>query len=145
MSELLKLKAKDAEDIQVISAVLQDAIAPVVDMDYRAEDKNFIMVVQRLCRDGEAGAGMERICCALNMRGVESVQTHGFDHDDTDGMLDLLALLPDDDGLQLIFASDARIRLHLKDWSLIIEDFGERWPAHCSPCHDDIVPSPLMG
>ena len=132
MSSLLKLKAKDAEDVQVISAVLQDAIAPVVDMDYRAADKNFIMVVQRLCRD----QGHERICCALNVRGVEHVQTHGFDANDTERMLDLLALLPEGDELQLIFASDARIRLKLNDWNLLIEDFGERWPAQCNPCHD---------
>ncbi len=134
MSDLLKLMAKDAEDIQVISAVLQDAIAPVVDMDYRAADKNFIMVVQRLSREGEEGK--QRICCAFNIRGVESVQTHNFNPADGDQMLDLLAVMPEGDDLQLIFASDARIRLRLKDWSLIIEDFGEAWPAQCNPCHD---------
>jgi Protein of unknown function (DUF2948) len=133
MTDLLKLKAKDAEDVQVVSAVLQDAIAPVVDMDYRAADKNFIMVVQRLCREDPA---KERICCALNLRGVESVQTHGFHPAETERMLDLLAIMPEGDVLQLIFASDARIRFRLKDWSLMIEDFGARWPAHCEPCHE---------
>ena len=136
MTELLKLKAKDADDIQVISAVLQDSIAPVVDMDYRAEAKNFIMVVQRLCRETGTDTTKERICCALNIRGVENVQTHGFNPASTDQMLDLLALLPEGNDLHLVFASDARIRLQLKDWSLIIEDFGEPWPAQCRPCHD---------
>lgn len=138
MTNLLKLKAKDAEDIQVISAVLQDAIVPVVDMTYRAPDKNFIMVVQRLCREGGADhPSMERICCAFNMRGVESVQTQGFSPAETDRMLDLLAVLPEGDELHLIFASDARIRLKIKDWNLVIEDFGERWPAQCEPCHEE--------
>jgi hypothetical protein len=137
MIELLKLKAKDAEDLQVVSAVLQDAIAPVVDMGYLAEEKNFIMVVQRLCREEAEGGGKERVCCAFNLRGVEKVEIHGFHTADTERMLDLLALLPEGDELHLIFASDARIRLHLKDWSLIVEDFGERWPAHCNPCHEE--------
>jgi Protein of unknown function (DUF2948) len=126
MSELLKLKAKDAEDIQVISAVLQDSIAPVVDMHYLAEDKNFVMVVQRLCREDYIGGKKERVCCALNLRNVESVQTLGFNPSETDRMLDLLAVMPDGDTLDLIFASDARIRLQLKGWNIMIEDFGER-------------------
>lgn len=136
MSSLLRLKAKDAEDIQVVSAVLQDAIAPVVDMTYNEASKNFIIVVQRLCRETNADGCKERICCALNVRGVEKVQTHGFNPANTNTMLDLLTLIPEDDELQLIFASDARIKLKLKDWNLILEDFGERWPAHCEPCHD---------
>jgi hypothetical protein len=133
MSALLKLKAKDAEDLQVISAVLQDAIVPVVDMQFNMQDNNFIMVVQRLCREDKK----ERICCAFNVRGVENVQTHGFSPSETELMLELLAVLPEGDELQLIFAEDARIRLRLKDWNLIIEDFGERWPAQCEPCHED--------
>lgn len=133
MTNLLKLKAEDVDDIRVISAVLQDAIAPVVDMDFRAGDRNFIMVVQRLCRDGGA---KERICCALNFRGVENVQTHGFAPADNDRMLDLLALLPEGDELHLVFASGAEIRLKVKDWNLLVEDFGTPWPAQCDPCHE---------
>lgn len=131
----LKLQARDNEDIQVVSAVLQDSIAPVVDMHYLAPEKNFVMVVQRLRRENEEKK--ERVCCALNLRGVESVQTQGFNPADTDVMLDLLALMPEGDALDLVFASDARVRLHLKDWNMIIEDFGEPWPAQCSPCHDE--------
>jgi hypothetical protein len=138
MSGLLKLKARDAEDVQVISAVLQDAIAPVVDMAYRAEDKNFVMVVQRLCREAGDEAGKERICCALNVRGVENVQTHGFNPAETGRILDLLALMPEGDELQLVFASDACVRLRLKDWNMMIEDFGARWPAQCEPRHEGV-------
>lgn len=134
MNAPLKLRAKDMDDLQVVSAVLQDAIAPVVDMHFLAGDHNFVMVVQRLCRD--EGTGKERVCCAFNMHGVERVQTHGFNPGDTDRMLELLAIMPEGGALDLIFASDARIRLHLRDWSLIVEDFGERWPAQCNPCHE---------
>ena len=141
MTELLKLQAEDTEDIQVVSAVLQDAIAPVVDMHYLADNKNFVMVVQRLCRDATGGGKNERVCCALNLRGVESVQTQGFDPANTDIMLDLLALMPEGDVLDLVFASDARIRLHLQNWHMIVEDFGERWPAQCNPCHDGAEPA----
>ncbi|MDP9126908.1 MAG: DUF2948 family protein [Pseudomonadota bacterium] len=142
--KLLKLKAKATEDVQVISAVLQDAIAPVCDMLYRPEDRNFIMVVHRLRHESAGEICPERICCAVNLRGVEAVQTYGIDLTKRSDMLDLLAIMPDADGLQFIFAGGAKLRLQLdketgsrQAWSMIVEDFGGAWPASCTPCHEE--------
>ncbi|MBV8061027.1 MAG: DUF2948 family protein [Alphaproteobacteria bacterium] len=135
MSALLKLKAKDAEDLQVISAVLQDAIAPVCDMVYRDTDRNFVLVVQRLCREQQGE--LNRICCAVNLDNITLTQLKGFEQQDKARMLDLLAILPDEEGVQFVFAGGARLRFTGADWALHIEDFGETWPAACSPCHDD--------
>jgi hypothetical protein len=136
--EMLKLRAKDAEDIQVISAVLQDAILPVCDITFEPEDKTFIAVAQRLRREPEEAEIPERICCALTIKGVKSVQTHGVDQRDPEGMLDLLAIILEPAHiLNFIFAGDARIRLELETLSGAIEDFGEPWPAFCHPCHDN--------
>ena len=132
---LLKLRAKDPADLQIVSAVVQDAIAPLCDMTYRAEVQNFIAIVQRLRREPPS-EGLERICCALNVQGVVGVQTHGLDLAQKDRLLDLLAVLPEPDSLQLIFADDARIKLTLSNWTLNLEDFGEPWPATCHPCHE---------
>jgi hypothetical protein len=138
---LLKLKAKDAEDVQVISAVLQDAIAPVIDMTYRPEDRNFIMVVHRLRRESGDKSGPERICCAINLRGAESVQTQGVDLEKRGQILDLLAIMQEGHNLRFVFAGEAQIKVQLAaapqdNWSVLIEDFGDPWPASCSPCHD---------
>lgn len=142
---LLKLKAKDAEDVQVISAVLQDAIAPVLDMVYKPEDKNFIMVVHRLRHEAAGTSGLERICCAINLRGAESVQTQGIDLTRRSQMLDLLAVMQEGNALHFIFAGEAQLRIQLamgaeqsgqNNWSMFIEDFGDPWPASCNPCHD---------
>ncbi len=92
-AKLLKLKAQDAEDVQIISAVLQDAIAPVCDMIWQPEQKNFIMVVQRLLLNPEDQVDLERICCAVNVRGVESAQIQGLDLNDRSRMLDLLMMM----------------------------------------------------
>jgi len=134
--KVIKLKAKDADDVLVISAVLQDAIAPVSDMTFDTDAKNFIMVVQRLCRPTKDGAGLARICCAVNVRGVDHTQLHGIDLTQQGRILDLLAVMPDGRSVTFIFAGDAKIRLRLGDWSMIVEDFGEAWPAQCNPCHD---------
>ena len=136
---MLKLKAQDSEDLQVISAVLQDSIVPVCDIAWRPEDKNFDMVVQRLKREASSSAELERICCAVNIRGVEGVQTHGIDLKAQERMLDLLAIMPEGKNLVFIFAGEAKIRLQFGDLAMIVEDFGEAWPAACEPCHDSLL------
>ncbi len=140
-AEMLKLRAKDAEDIEVISAVLQDSIVPVCDMAFQQETKSFIVVAQRLRREGPGDEATERICCALTINGVVSVQTHGIDLHHHERMLDLLAIMPDSTqkSLSLIFAGDARIRLALESWGAVVEDFGASWPALCHPHHEDLL------
>jgi len=134
---MLKLRAKDAEDIQVISAVFQDSIVPTCDMVFQREEKTFIVVAQRLRRENENKDDFERICCALMLKGVMGVQTHGIDATDPVPMLDLLAIILEPETvLTFVFAGDIRIRLELEGWSGLAEDFGEPWPALCHPCHD---------
>ena len=134
---MLKLQAKDAEDVQVISAVLQDAIVPLVDIAWTPAEKHFVMVTQRLCRETEDHK-LHRICCAVNMRGVESVQTQGIDLNDRTRMLDLLMMTMEGNALHFVFAGGAQIKVKLGAWAMIIEDFGEAWPAGCEPCHDNL-------
>lgn len=46
-SSRMKLRARDAEDLQVISAVLQDAILPVKEMAYLPKQKRFVLLFNR--------------------------------------------------------------------------------------------------
>lgn len=138
----LKLRAEDAADIEVLAAVLQDAIAPVCDMSFRPAEKSFVMVVHRFCWDcvqaepsSEANGCYQRICCALDVQGVESVQFVGFDPGDPALMLDLLTIMLQDGYLHMVFAGGAGLRLKLDGWKARIEDFGESWPTTHLPCH----------
>ncbi len=137
--EKLKLRARDSEDIQVISAVLQDSVVPLCDMVFQKESNRFVAVAQRLRREAGEEGSSERICCALTINGVKSIQTHGIDRNDAARMLDLLAILLQPSGQQLtfVFAGDTAIRLDLESWSALVEDFGETWPAVCHPCHEN--------
>ncbi len=147
---LLKLLAQDEQDVQVIAAVLQDAIAPVSEMAFRAEDKNFVMIVHRFRWDcvpsspdgfvapkSEEGCDcvFERIACALDVEGVESVQYQGFNQESPGTMLELLTIEVDGDFLQMIFAGGAKMRLKLANWRLKVVDFGESWPTTHRPRH----------
>lgn len=135
---LLKLRARDAEDVQVVSAVLQDALVPVCDMTYRREDQTFVLVAQRLRRESKT-VPPERICSAVTFRKVAAVKTHGLDAEDPQGILDLLALMPEEGAagigtLTLIFAGDVRVRI-LSEGDVLVEDFGEAWPVAATPNH----------
>ncbi|MFA6280684.1 MAG: DUF2948 family protein [Bdellovibrionales bacterium] len=147
--EPLKLMARDAEDIQVMAAVLQDAIAPTCDMVYHPVEKNFVMVVQRFKWDGvqdgapiiplpaneEEACSFERINCALDIDGVEAVQFTGINPNDPAAMLDLLTISYEAPYLQFLFAGEGRMRLKLADWGLKLRDFGESWPTTHCPRH----------
>ncbi|MDD3288726.1 MAG: DUF2948 family protein [Alphaproteobacteria bacterium] len=133
----LKLLAKDGEDIEVISAVLQDAIVPLEDMTYEVADKNFIMVVHRFCWcDGERPKeSFERVCCAVSISGVRTVQVQGIDLSNRSEMLELLAVFLENNSMQFVFSGESRIKLELEDWTMKLEDFGEPWPTTHQPCH----------
>lgn len=142
--KILKLRAEDAEDIKVIAAVMQDAIAPLTEMLYRPEEKNFILVVHRFrwdeCIDVTTSQPKrdcyERIACALDIIGVEGVQKVGIDQTNTALMLDLLTVEMADGALEIIFAGNARLRLKVAaGWQIRLKDFGDPWPTQLQPCH----------
>ncbi len=134
----LKLKAKDAEDLQVISALLQDSIVPVCDMAWQPEEKTFLMALQRLYPEPQGDRlPHERRCCAVRVRGVEAAQTHRIDLSAPDTILELLMIGIEGQTLRLIFAGEAEVRLNVADWSVWVEDFGAPWPASCTPCHEE--------
>ena len=43
----LKLRARDRGDLEVISALLQDALVPLVDVSYLPREKRFVLVANR--------------------------------------------------------------------------------------------------
>jgi hypothetical protein len=147
MSEnLLKLFATDAEDIQIIAAILQDAIAPVSEMAFRKEEKSFVMVVQRFRWDclRDCGEGtqktdkkrFERVNAAVDVEDVSSVKYAGFDPENQSLMLDLLTLKGEGKGLNFVFAGSGELYLGLGlNWRLRLEDFGEPWPTTRLPSH----------
>jgi hypothetical protein len=143
----IKLMAKDSEDLQIISAILQDAIVPVMDMKYEKAERRFVMVANRFCwekavrekkRCSETGDKpcYERINAAIRISGVDAAQMLGFDLTKRNQMLGLLAIVQQGSDLVLTFADNKGLKLSVKDWALQIEDVGESWPTPNAPHHD---------
>ena len=52
MAEGLKLRARDAGDLEMIAAILQDALVPLADMKYLPREQRFALMLNRFRWEG---------------------------------------------------------------------------------------------
>lgn len=139
----LKLLALDDEDLEVISAHVQDAVIRVADMGYARGDRRFALLMNRF--DWESGGDHrrdkgKRKRAALHFDGVQSVVTAGFDPNAHDGVLELLAIvfMPIDGPagiVELSFAGGGTVRLGVECLEARLQDLGATWAAAAKPAH----------
>jgi hypothetical protein len=154
MSERLKLRAEDAEDLRVIAACLQDALIPLSDIEYEASAKRFVLVANRFrwenCSEvadeavpdialGTNCATYERVNCAICFDNVAAVRRRGLDQRDRGRILELLTMEVEGDGksmaVNLLFSGGTAIRLEGTGIRCHIGDLGEPWPTQFRPHH----------
>ena len=137
----LKLAATDAEDIGVLSALLQDAVIPIGEMIYLGAESRFAMVANRFRWESTSdekvrGKIYERVRCGVTFDLVTGVRRRNFDRSKRGQMFDLLALEATNEYVDLVFAGGATIRLDVERILCHAEDFGEPWPTLWRPEHD---------
>jgi hypothetical protein len=130
----LKLRAEDEEDLAVISAMLQDSLIPVEDMYFLADEKRFVMVVNRFRWESEQGA-RERTLTGLCFSDVAAAKVSGFSRAEGERILEVLALRAGDGMVQFDFAGGERLRLEVGRLLCHVEDIGEPWPTQWRPSH----------
>ncbi len=145
MAERLRLRAVDRDDLSIIAACLQDALIPLSEMAYLADQHRFVAAFTRFRReclaDPASCEGMTQCQSALVFSEVEAVQHSGLDSRFGAVRLELLTLVaaPATDGrieVTLLFAGDAAIRLRVQGIAATLEDFGDPWPAPVAPAHE---------
>lgn len=138
----LRLRARDGDDLAVLSAALQDAIVPVHDMTFLRRERCFVMAVNRFCWEVPAQLVEEeeiwqRTLCGVRFQGIDSAKTLKLDLRDRSQMLDLLAITAEEGGILLSFAGDATLRLDGAGIDVLLEDRGEPWPTPQRPQHPE--------
>jgi hypothetical protein len=145
MKERLRLRAVDADDLSVIAACLQDALIPLAEIAYLAEQRRFMAAFTRFRRECLADPaccdGLTQCQSVLTFEQVEAVKHSGLDERFGGIRLELLTMLaePGEDGLTyvtMVFAGDAAIQLRVRALAATLEDFGEPWAATVTPVHD---------
>ncbi len=138
----LKLLALDTEDLEVISAHVQDAIVRVADMGYARGDRRFALLMNRFDWETDTarrGKGVRKRT-ALHFDAVQSVVTNGFDPSSAEGVLELLAItFTPIDGpagiIELSFAGGGTVRLGVECLEARMSDLGAAWAAAAKPSH----------
>lgn len=140
LKDPLKLVALDTDDLAVVSAHLQDAVAKVGDMTYLKKEKRFAMLVNRFdWATGEEVAARRRT--GVHFERVLGAHTRGFDLTDRESVLNLLAIEFEpgeapSGAVTLYFSGDAAIRLKVECLEAALTDLGPPWSVRQRPRHD---------
>jgi hypothetical protein len=163
VSQQLRLRAEDEEDLRIIAAVLQDSLVGTGEMEYLAKEQRFALVANRFrwenCDVGDGTAAdvpaaqpaaateevedaaflpchsYERVNCGVLFDGVEHVRCKGVNRQDRGRILELLTIDVEADAITLVFSGDAAVRLEGHAISCRLQDLGEPWPTTFRPQH----------
>lgn len=137
---MLRLTAKDAEDLKVISAHMQDALVRLSDIRYLAKARQFAFVANRFA--WEAQPNSERRRTGLHFEHVLGVKQLGLGGAGPNAILSLLAITfqPGEEPsgtVLLTFSGDFSIKLEVEYLDLQLKDLGGAWATDLTPRHGD--------
>lgn len=145
----LRLRAVDAADLKVISALLQDAVFPLSEIQLDRRRRRFAVLLNRFrWEDRPAaerrGRAYERVQALLVVEDVQAAATDGLDMTDRETVVSLLALdfQPGADGtgrLLLTFAGDGAVALDVECLEVSLRDVTRPYaaPSGKAPAHPE--------
>ncbi|HET7085157.1 MAG TPA: DUF2948 family protein [Rhizomicrobium sp.] len=135
----LRLAANDPEDLEVLSARLQDAVFKLKDVSWQPKKRRFAAVVNRL--QWEAG-GKTRVRAGLHFDGVLKVQSSKVKLGADEAVVSVLALRfapqgSEDPGgtVEIVLAGGGAIRLSVECIDAELADMTSAWAARGTPDH----------
>jgi hypothetical protein len=142
----LTLVAADAEDLEIISARLQDAVGQVKDLVWLPKQRRFAALVNRFkweTAERKRGRGDNlRVRAGLHFDGVQSVKSSKLKRGDPDAVFSLLAITfttkaADDPAgtIKLVLAGGGAIKLDVECIDAGMTDVSGEWAALGRPAH----------
>lgn len=143
----LRLFAHDAEDLAVISALVQDAVFPSAEMAWHPRQRRFAILLNRFRwedRDAAARAGrkFERVRAVLEINDVVRVRSQGFARGAQDLVLSVLSIQFDaqEDGMGeilLTLAGDGLVAVQVECVNISLVDVTRPYiaPSGQAPNH----------
>jgi hypothetical protein len=135
----LSLVATDAEGLQVISALAQDAVFPMTEMRWDRRRRRFALLLNRFrwedrARAERLGRPYERVRALLAVEDVTRVASQGLDRRERDVVLSLLTISfePGEDGtgrVVLTLAGDGAVALDVECLEVTLRDVTRPYAA----------------
>ncbi len=127
------LRALEAADVPVISALVQDAVFPITEMRWDRQARRFALLINRF-RWEVQGTSPTRAQAVLAVEDVLAVATQGIDRADADVVLSALALewIPGEDGmgrLTILLAGDGAIAIDVEALEVTLRDVTQSYGA----------------
>jgi hypothetical protein len=142
MSKSLKLAAADAEDLEVLSARLQDATAKLKDLAWLPKQRRFAGLFNRF-RWEEVREANTRVRAGLHFDGVLAVKSQNMKRGAPEAVVSLLTIQftpkgGEDPGgvIELVFAGGGALRLEVESIDAELTDLTGPWAAIARPKHE---------
>ena len=144
----LKLRAVAAEDVEIMSALLQDGLVAASDLHFQKDAASFVMVVNRFCweqaDDTESETQPNRCLCGLKVAHVQQVSQLGLSAGGNQ-FYNLLSITYEETKeneklvkrLTFTFSGGYGIRLTLDELALIVRDIAAPHPGLARPQHNN--------
>lgn len=144
----LRLRALDAEDLKVISALVQDAVFPGNEMAWEPKQRRFALLLNRFRWEDRAqalarGRAFERVQSVLAFEDVAKVASQGIDRtaDTIYSLLDIVWIAGEDGTgrLELTLAGDGAIALEVEALEATLTDVTRPYiaPSRQAPDHNE--------
>jgi len=138
MSHPLRLFAEDADDLAVISAALQDAVAKIGDITFDRTARSLTIAVNRYRWEKNGG---ERVRAGLQISSVLAVKARNIRQGAKEAVVDLLDLSFEageapGGAIILTFAGGGDLRLEVECIDAVLADISLSWPTRAKPHHE---------
>jgi hypothetical protein len=138
----LKFVVLDEEDLEIVSAHLQDAVVKVADVLWRPQEKRLVVALNRFDWEGAQTGNPEyrRRRSALRFERVLTCKCKSVNPAGKDAVLNLLAVeFAETDSpagvVTLIFSGGGAVRLEVECLEAELADLGPAWATGCCPAH----------
>ncbi|WP_031551609.1 DUF2948 family protein [Parvularcula oceani] len=141
----LALMAADEEDLEVVSAVLQDAVAKTGEMAFLPRARRFVLVANRFVwEEGvrKSRGPFARVRTGAHFDDVVRVRSKNVDLSSKDAVVSILAVRFEagEDGTGTIIlnlAGGGAIALDVEAINLTLEDLSDPWATRSRPNHEE--------
>jgi len=138
MSHPLRLLAEDADDLAVISAALQDAVAKIGDITFDRTARSLTIAVNRYRWEKNGG---ERVRAGLQISSVLAVKARNIRQGAKEAVVDLLDLSFEageapGGAIVLTFAGGGDLKLEVECIDAVLADISLSWPTRAKPHHE---------
>jgi hypothetical protein len=141
MTDRLSLAAKDAEDLEILSACLQDAVGKLKDFAYLPRRHRFALLVNRF--QWEDAAAGRRVRAGLYFDGVLAARARNLKRGAGDAVVSLLAVRftpkPGEEPageIALVLSGGGAIALTVECIEAGLRDLSGPWSARGRPAHE---------